>query len=58
MGPLRDNPPEPVDFFEVAPENWIGIGGKMGKDLRYFTERYPFVAPRPVPVDRQPCPAG
>ena len=44
MGPLRDNPPEPVDFFEVAPENWIGIGGKMGKDLRYFTERYPFVA--------------
>jgi len=44
MGPLRDNPPEPVDFFEVAPENWIGIGGKPGKDLRYFTERYPFVA--------------
>jgi uncharacterized protein (UPF0276 family) len=44
MGPLRDSPPEPVDFFEVAPENWIGIGGKMGKDFRYFTERYPFVA--------------
>ena len=44
MGPLRDNPPEPVDFFEVAPENWIGIGGKMGKNFRYFTERYPFVA--------------
>ena len=44
MGPLRDNPPEPVNFFEVAPENWIGIGGKMGKDFRHFTERYPFVA--------------
>ena len=44
MGPLRDNPPEPVDFFEVAPENWIGIGGKLGKDFRYFTERHPFVA--------------
>ena len=44
MGPLRENPPDNVDFFEVAPENWIGIGGKMGKDLRYFTERYPFVA--------------
>jgi len=43
MGPLRDNPPHNIDFFEVAPENWIGIGGKMGKDLRYFTERYPFV---------------
>jgi uncharacterized protein (UPF0276 family) len=44
MGPLRDNPPEPVDFFEVAPENWIGVGGKLGKDFNWFTERYPFVA--------------
>jgi len=44
MGPLRDNPPEPVDFFEVAPENWIGVGGKLGKDFGWFTERYPFVA--------------
>ena len=44
MGPLRDNPPEVVDFFELAPENWIGIGGRMGRNLRYFTERYPFVA--------------
>ncbi len=44
MGPLQETPPEPVDFFEVAPENWIGIGGKMGKDFRRFTERYPFVA--------------
>ena len=44
MGPLRDNPPATVDFFEVAPENWIGIGGKPGKQFRHFTERYPFVA--------------
>ena len=44
MGPLRDNPPGSVDFFEVAPENWIGVGGKLGKDFRHFTERYPFVA--------------
>ena len=43
MGPLQDNPPHNIDFFEIAPENWIGIGGKMGKDLRHFTERYPFV---------------
>jgi uncharacterized protein (UPF0276 family) len=44
MGPLRDNPPDAVDFFEVAPENWIGVGGKLGKQFRHFTERYPFVA--------------
>jgi uncharacterized protein (UPF0276 family) len=44
MGPLQDNPPGTVDFFEVAPENWIGVGGKPGKQLRHFTERYPFAA--------------
>jgi uncharacterized protein (UPF0276 family) len=44
MGPLRDNPPGTVDFFEIAPENWIGIGGSLGKQLRHFTERYPFAA--------------
>jgi hypothetical protein len=32
-----------VDFFEVAPENWIGVGGPLGRKLRWFTERYPFV---------------
>ncbi len=33
-----------VDFFELAPENWIGVGGSLGKRLRAFTERFPFVA--------------
>lgn len=32
-----------VDFFEIAPENWVNFGGKMGRDLRKLTERYPFV---------------
>lgn len=32
----------PVDFMEIAPENWIGLGGRFGKQLRAFTERYPF----------------
>ena len=40
---LMANPPEDVDFMEVAPENWIHVGGKFGKKFRYFTERYPFV---------------
>lgn len=44
MGPLRDHPPAAVNFFEIAPENWIGVGGSMGRNFRYFTERYPFVA--------------
>ena len=32
----------PVDFFEVAPENWLRVGGRLGRQFRYFTERYPF----------------
>lgn len=33
-----------VDFFEIAPENWLGIGGRLGKAFRRYTERYPFIA--------------
>ena len=40
---LQANPPAEVDFMEVAPENWIGVGGKLGKKFRFFTERYPFL---------------
>ena len=32
-----------VDFFEVAPENWIGVGGAYGRRFRELTPRYPFV---------------
>ncbi|MFO1496726.1 MAG: DUF692 domain-containing protein [Lysobacterales bacterium] len=32
-----------VDFFEVAPENWIGIGGRLGKAFRRYTERFPLI---------------
>ena len=30
-----------VDFLEVAPENWIGIGGRYGKDFHALAERFP-----------------
>jgi uncharacterized protein (UPF0276 family) len=57
---LMANPPEDVDFMEVAPENWIHIGGAMGRKFRWFTERYPFVIHglslsigSPAPLDEQ-----
>jgi uncharacterized protein len=34
---------EQVQFMEVAPENWIGVGGRFGKKFREYTERFPFV---------------
>ncbi len=36
-------PTQSVDFYEVAPENWMPLGGKFGKQFRAMTERYPFI---------------
>ena len=41
LGPLRDAPPASVDFLEVAPENWIGVGGSLGRQFDALAERYP-----------------
>lgn len=43
MPALQAGVPECIDFFEIAPENWIGVGGRPGKQLAWFAERYPMV---------------
>ena len=40
---LKEVPDGKIDFMEIAPENWIHVGGALGKKLRCFTERYPFL---------------
>lgn len=30
-----------VDFMEAAPENWIGVGGRFGRQFRQLAERFP-----------------
>ena len=49
-----------MDFWEIAPENWIPMGGKYQKILRQFTEQNPFVchglslsigSPEPIDVN-------
>jgi uncharacterized protein (UPF0276 family) len=36
--------PQPeVDFYEIAPENWMTMGGKLGKQFRAMTEKNRFV---------------
>jgi hypothetical protein len=49
-----------VDFLEIAPENWIGVGGAYGRRLRELTRRYPFAnhglslsIGGPGPLDRE-----
>ncbi len=43
MSEVEAGPTEGIDFMEVAPENWIGLGGALGKRFRALTERIPFV---------------
>ncbi|AXS79310.1 DUF692 domain-containing protein [Dechloromonas sp. HYN0024] len=40
---LKAGVPDAIRFFELAPENWAGMGGRSARDLHHFTERYPFV---------------
>ena len=32
-----------INFIEIAPENWIRVGGKAKQQLDWFVERYPIV---------------
>lgn len=56
---LEEQVPEGVGFFELAPENWIGLGGRHARRLRQLTERHAFAChglslslggPRPLDV--------
>ena len=41
---LLVNFPEQISFMEIAPENWMRVGGKDGKIFRSFTEQHDFIA--------------
>jgi len=43
MNKLMADPPAEIDFMEVAPENWIHVGGRLGHKFRFFSERYPIL---------------
>jgi len=43
LGSLSEVTTDQIQFMEVAPENWIGVGGKFGRQFRQYTERFPFV---------------
>ncbi len=38
---LLEQKPDNIGFVEVAPENWIGVGGSYGKRFREALETYP-----------------
>ncbi|MBS3964437.1 MAG: DUF692 domain-containing protein [Methylomonas sp.] len=43
LAELIQHPPAQIGFYEVAPENWMSLGGKLGKQFRAMTERFAFV---------------
>lgn len=40
---ILTNPDFKIDFLEIAPENWLRFGGRLGRQLRSLSERYTFV---------------
>lgn len=40
---LQDTDTDDFDFLEVAPENWIGVGGRFGREFKNYAERFPLV---------------
>jgi uncharacterized protein (UPF0276 family) len=43
LGPLQDAAPGDFDFLEVAPENWIGVGGARARAFAALVERHPLL---------------
>jgi uncharacterized protein (UPF0276 family) len=43
LGSLSSVSTQQVQFMEVAPENWINVGGRYGRAFREYSEKFPFV---------------
>lgn len=43
LGPLQDHVPEEISFFEVAPENWLDVGGRLGEAFARVAATRPLV---------------
>ncbi len=42
MQELLDDDSKDVNFLEVAPENWMRVGGKLAREFRELSERFDF----------------
>lgn len=43
LSSLDDQTAEQVNFWEIAPENWIGVGGYYGNKFRQFAEQHTLI---------------
>ncbi len=44
LAPLAELAPGAIDFLEIVPENWMQLGGRLGRQFRALSERYPLAA--------------
>ena len=59
LSPLADHLPSQISFLEVAPENWINVGGKFSRRFRELLSHYPLICHglslsigSPAPLDK------
>ena len=43
LAPLSKSVPDNLQFLELTPPDWVGVGGRLGNDLKQLTHRYPSV---------------
>ncbi len=44
LGPLQTSIPSTLSFLEIAPENWLGAGGRLGEALARIAASIPLVS--------------
>lgn len=60
MQAIKNTDSGAIDFLEVAPENWIGIGGSIKAEFEYLSDHHPVVCHglslslgSPAPLDKR-----
>ena len=43
LAPLNQKAPDNLQFLELTPPDWIGVGARVGQDLLQLTQHYPTV---------------
>lgn len=43
LGALQSEIPAAIDFFEVAPENWLDVGGRLGEAFAHVSGQRPLL---------------
>jgi uncharacterized protein len=43
LGPLTDHVPDDIAFFEIAPENWLDVGGRLGEAFERVSATRPLL---------------